>query len=130
MKSIYKQQKTPEKIEEVDEDFSIEIDDVRWVGVSVKTSRQYMMFLIDDFQLCCESYAVKIENIYNIKLEGSIIEDLYWIQDKKNDYIASIELSLQTDNGKIDIDICNHHNGYYPHSYKIITLDYKNFGEL
>ncbi len=130
MRSIYKQQEKPEKIEEVDEDFSIEIDEIRWVGVMIKTSRQIMMFLIDDFQSCCESYDVKIENLYNINLEKSSIEDIYWVEDIKNDYLSCITLALQTDKGRVDIEIYNQHNGYYPHSYKIITLDYKNSGNL
>ncbi len=130
MKSIYKTQEIPEKIEEVNKEFSIVLNNVEWIGVLIRTTKQAMMFLIDNFQSCCEEYAVYLENLFNINLIGSTIIDINWIEDISEEWLSSIKLELITDKGKVYIHMYNNHNGYYPHSYKILTSNYKNTGEL
>lgn len=130
MKNIYKNQEIPEKIQEINTKFSIVLYDVEWVGILIQTSKQAMMFLIDNFQLCCEEYGVYLENLFSIDLIESTIIDMNWIEDVSEEWLSSIKLELITDKGKVYIYMFNKHNGYYPHSYKILTYDYKNTGEL
>lgn len=130
MKSIYKTQEIPERIEEVNTDFSIILHDVEWNGLLIQTSRQAMLFLMDNFQSCCEEYGVYLENLFNVELKGSVINDIHWIEDIHEEWLSSIKLEVLTSKGTVCIDMYNKHNGCYPHSYKILTSDYKNKGEL
>jgi len=127
---IYKQQEIPEQIKKIDTCFSITLGDVEWNGILIETQSQAMLFLIDNFQSCCEEYDVYLENLFDIDLEGSFVEDIKWIEDISEDWLSCIKLELITNRGNVYINMYNNHNGYYPHSYKIITRDYKNTGEL
>ena len=113
-------------------------------GICLKTNKQEINFLIDNFQNCCESFGVKLidengatfgfDNVkeWDEKLRGERLISITWCHDncpcEEDHRYASFKVTTESTSFKIEI--FNHHNGYYPHSYKVNWNDFNDEDEL
>ena len=113
-------------------------DDSRWPtkrsGYRVKTNKQTVSLLIDDYQDCCENYGWlqsedDLEKFVGAELLGVSTTDtaLVTMDVDPLAYLGDgdvIFVTLTTNKGPLQFAVYNAHNGYYGHSVYIESADF------
>jgi hypothetical protein len=92
-------------------------DPGRWMGYKIimSDSDKNITFKIENLGNCCEKWGMYTKNnltefigaqYYSVSIGKPIIAD---------DMMSIIKIKINTDKGRITLQLYNQHNGYYPH---------------
>lgn len=106
-------------------------------GYKIKTDKQEILLLISNGQSCCEQWGYFISNddfkdfigatITEIKAGDTNLNLTKLVDTYDGD---SAFVNIETNKGTLQFVAYNSHNGYYGHSYYIVSNQYKDSGSL
>jgi len=99
--------------------------DGRWLGYAFKMNdkSKNITCKIDNSENCCERFGCytnsNISDFIGAEYFSVDVGELVVQEEPGSDLMATIELCIHTDRGKINIYFYNEHNGYYRHDVYI-----------
>lgn len=124
---------------------------IKFVGIAFTTPKQVIELLISKEQSCCETFSINViiggkkvvirSGCYYDKEEfdevakmilGQSICSINFGADMKNydGMTCGIPVLIGTNKLPFEVQIYNHHDGYYPHSYHVSWYGYKDSGYI